>query len=761
MSLLKPIFAGEERRSGDMPTPSEIQRRRAMAERLLDGGGQTENISHPLQLAAGLLQSGIGAWQLSKANRDEEAGREYRNKAWLDAYDQGFFGGSIGGGSSGGRTTMGAPSAPIGSGSASIPSGERAGYMRQGMVRRGLPEHVADAFLLNFQDESGLDPGINERNPIVPGSRGGFGLYQLTGPRRVAYERFASNRGAAFDDIDTQLDFLGGEMGLPGLGLENEPFFGSESRAAQSILGSRDTSSAAQAVVHNFLRPSPEHRTSRAARYASLAGNMQGIQTPGPSLQQEAEALQPQIQGVQVASLGPNEAMASALGAQPANISPANQALATALARDGAPIASQAQSTPNAPSPTLMAQAQAMTGGQMPSPAPGVDRAMIARLLSNPWTEDLGQSFLMQQMEAWQRDSDPLRQIQIQAAQQELQRGQPMINAGGGQLYDPNRREWITAPGVGQGSNLPDSFQTLQLRAEAAGLVPGSPEFQSFMANGGRSSEDSAAEQRIGRMTENLMQTGDFIDPMEARNVAVGIVDGRLRTDRHPITGAMQIVDMATGRPAYGGSPEPQAPESQQMLPAPQMPMGEADRFGTQYQSGPQAFGVEGAARRVLNTVGDATGFGAPYPETQAAQADYSVLQESVLNDIAGAYGRQPPSWLLQEIRSLTPTPGSPFEGPGSAVAKLNAIGRHLLNELRLTEQSLGRNLSPTQQQEAEARLSGLQSAIARIDGAVASFGGEPEMATEGQSFQEGATATNPDTGARIIFRNGQWEPLQ
>ena len=37
-------------------------------------------------------------------------------------------------------------------------------------------EHVADGFVMNFKDESGLNPGINEQNPIVPGSRGGFGL---------------------------------------------------------------------------------------------------------------------------------------------------------------------------------------------------------------------------------------------------------------------------------------------------------------------------------------------------------------------------------------------------------------------------------------------------------------------------------------------------------------------------------------------------------------------------------------------------------
>src|SRR5690606_38070280 len=98
------------------------------------------------------------------------------------------------------------PTSGIATGTATaIPS---APEIRQGLIDRGLPEHVADAFIVNFQDESGLNPGINERNPIVPGSRGGFGLYQLTGPRRRQYEAFAAERGLPLDSVDAQLDFL-------------------------------------------------------------------------------------------------------------------------------------------------------------------------------------------------------------------------------------------------------------------------------------------------------------------------------------------------------------------------------------------------------------------------------------------------------------------------------------------------------------------------------------------------------------------------
>ena len=74
--------------------------------------------------------------------------------------------------------------------SASVPAGGDA--VRAGLIARGLPEHIADGFVMNFQDESGLRTDINEQSPIVPGSRGGYGLAQWTGPRRNQLEAFAS-----------------------------------------------------------------------------------------------------------------------------------------------------------------------------------------------------------------------------------------------------------------------------------------------------------------------------------------------------------------------------------------------------------------------------------------------------------------------------------------------------------------------------------------------------------------------------------------
>lgn len=166
-----------------------------------------------------------------------------------------------------GGNSYGRPAADVGvsgaNGELSFPAGTGgiAGRIKSGLIERGLAPHVADAFVLNFKDESGLNPGINEKSPLVPGSRGGFGLYQLTGPRRVAYETYAKSRGVPLDDIDAQLDFMMEELKGP------------EARAAQYILSSKDTPQAAAAIVNHFLRPAEQHRSAREKRY--LAG--QGI----------------------------------------------------------------------------------------------------------------------------------------------------------------------------------------------------------------------------------------------------------------------------------------------------------------------------------------------------------------------------------------------------------------------------------------------------------------------------------------------------
>src|SRR5690606_40316629 len=84
---------------------------------------------------------------------------------------------------------------------------------------------------------------------------------------------------------------------------------GSEAGAAKSILSAPDTATAAQAIVNNFLRPAPEHRQARAARYARVAN------TPQEAIEQIAPTQS--LPAAQVApydfASDPNLSVASAL----------------------------------------------------------------------------------------------------------------------------------------------------------------------------------------------------------------------------------------------------------------------------------------------------------------------------------------------------------------------------------------------------------------------------------------------------------------
>jgi len=130
--------------------------------------------------------------------------------------------------------------------------------IRSALLRRGFAPHIAEAFILNFQDESGLNPGINEVSPTVQGARGGYGLAQWTGPRRVAFEDYAASRGMPLDSVDAQIDFLVEELRGP------------EARAGKQIFSAQDTPTAANAILTQFLRPAKEHQDRRSARYSGV-----------------------------------------------------------------------------------------------------------------------------------------------------------------------------------------------------------------------------------------------------------------------------------------------------------------------------------------------------------------------------------------------------------------------------------------------------------------------------------------------------------
>lgn len=558
-------------------TPEQIERQRAIAQALQAQGMQQQPITHWGQGVGNILSIIGGKMKEGQLDRAEAANAQSSSDR-IAALLSGVTGGNTASGATGAGLTAVSPGA--GGTAASMPTGERAAYIKNGLVMRGMPEHVADAFVLNFQDESGLNPGINEANPIVPGSRGGFGLYQLTGPRRRAYEQYARQQGVPLDDVDAQLDFLM---------LEGQ---GPEAKAFEQIMSAPDTGTAAAAIVNKFLRPSEKHRSSREARYlaygrgtearpegtataaiegitnpyaaagvtddqlAGMNAGMPAAPLPMPGDEQIAQALgpravpsldgaridvpdvvAPQQMGIPPAAPGGSQVMQEPIperfGYPPSDVmTPGAPAAQTDAGRrvveellggapmtgggampmqppggDAMPMQQPAQPPiprdPEVippgmhamPSGELMADADMPDGGygtqtmQVPQAAPQaggqMDDATALQLLGAqaappgsgpfPAAPGTGGAVMQPQQPAQAQGginpaiiaslsnpnaSEQERAIAGMLFQQQMQQmqprePQPLINAGEGQLYDPNTGQWIQAPGAGAPTATP------------------------------------------------------------------------------------------------------------------------------------------------------------------------------------------------------------------------------------------------------------------------------------------------------------------
>lgn len=77
----------------------------------------------------------------------------------------------------------------------------------------GISKEDAAAIVGNLGHESaGLQPDINEGKPSVPGSRGGYGWAQWTGPRRREFEAFAKERNLDITTDEANYQFLVHEL---------------------------------------------------------------------------------------------------------------------------------------------------------------------------------------------------------------------------------------------------------------------------------------------------------------------------------------------------------------------------------------------------------------------------------------------------------------------------------------------------------------------------------------------------------------------
>lgn len=117
----------------------------------------------------------------------------------------------------------------------------------------GLTELQAAGLLGNLGHESGGFQSLQERRPVVKGSRGGWGLAQWTGPRRRAMEAWCRTR--RLDPADREANY----------GYLCEELRGSEAEALVALKRTATLESATETFCTLFERPGIVALDSRLA----------------------------------------------------------------------------------------------------------------------------------------------------------------------------------------------------------------------------------------------------------------------------------------------------------------------------------------------------------------------------------------------------------------------------------------------------------------------------------------------------------------
>lgn len=582
---------------GAMKTPEQIAREREIAAALMQGGSDYSPVDSWVQGAARAAQAGAGALKGRWADEAEATGRG----GFQSRFDSVFGGGQAAPVQTaaidpvvealGMPQTASDATAALGS----VPAGDTASYVRQGMIARGLPEHVADAFVMNFQDESGLNSGINEQNPTVPGSRGGYGLYQLTGPRRVAYEQYAAQKGVDPANIDAQLDFMMSELQGP------------EAAAAQSILSAPDTGSAAAAIVNKFLRPAEEHRARRVAQYTGGAP-------------------------MQTAQAGPQPSMEELIG-----------------------------------------------------------------LSSDPWANDsqkaIIQSLLGQQMQ----QQDPMYQMQMQAAQQGLTKGDleiaqllnPQVEAPkpievGGVLLDPTTYQPIFDSRQPEGSDPTSAMQNYEYLVSQG--MPEADAMERAFSGGGTN------------VTVNNGDTNDFYK--------------KLDTD----LGAQQVALIDAGQVAQGNN----------------MRLGQLEQILATAPQGAQGALVQFAGRIGLPVDG--------VSDLQAAQAIINQMVPGQRPPGSGTMSDADLALFKQSLPSIINQPG----GNAKIISTTKAINEYTIKQAEIARQIANRELTPAEGRAAQAAI---PNPLAELAAAGAPGAAAPASAASPPSGAMDYNAPEPPAG--------------
>ena len=133
----------------------------------------------------------------------------------------------------------------------------------------GLTPEQAAGLVGNLEYETGRFKFMQEIEPLVEGSEGGFGFAQWTGPRRDAFEAWAKNQGLDPSSYEANKGYLIKEMTerddiIQGMGIES----------LEKLRQAETAQEAAEIVSNEYLRPgipNIDNRIRFANIYAELS----------------------------------------------------------------------------------------------------------------------------------------------------------------------------------------------------------------------------------------------------------------------------------------------------------------------------------------------------------------------------------------------------------------------------------------------------------------------------------------------------------
>lgn len=328
-------------------------------------------------------------------------------------------------------------------------------------------------------------------------------------------------------------------------------------------------------------------------QFSSPADSVRGygdflLQNPRYKPLREAQGLDAQLGALQASGYATDPNYSSSVGAiaRSINLPQSPQAAIEQAAPSGYvdPMVSAQQTAmaPELPAPVEVAArpvaSAPVTAPQQSSPPPAV-LAQALRVMADPRanenTKAVAQALIQRQQaqeqvaqeqsiwqqrqayQAQQQASDPLRQLQIQKAQAEVS-----------QMQSPN-------------ANVPDAIKSLDLRAQRAGLQPGTPEYNNFFITQGVKPPANVGAPPAGyQIKYDAAGNPASMEPIpgspaaleaEARNKMMGNQQSNKSTSSDVITNAARLAREATqapGLPATGmiggvlsGLPETNAAE--------------------------------------------------------------------------------------------------------------------------------------------------------------------------------------------------------